>query len=531
MSTNDYQPTLADYLAILRRRSALIIGSFVAIFAVATAVALAVPPVYESTGTILIESQQIPTELVQAPVTSYADERIEIIKQRVMTRENLLRIIAKHGLFQAGGTAVTPSEQVDEIRKSTQVELITANIRTGARGTGTIAFKVSFEHRRPETAQAVANELVTLFLNENVKVRTERATQTTEFLKQESDRLRSELDKLEGQVASYKQQHGSALPDNTLVAVAAMQRVESDLRTVERDYRAAEEELRYLDVEHAAALAGATAVAGGGVAGPPTVAGDLQRSRAELARLQAVYTDDHPDVRSMKRRIEGLEQALAADKAEKAGGAAGGTKDLAVTRIESRMAGVRSRMSGMSAQQASLRAKLGQMEREMQAAPQVERGLAALTRDYQTTQRKYDETRAKLETAQMAENLEGEQKAERFALLEPPALPEKPIKPDRKKMIALGGVMAAAGSAGLAGMAESLLGTVRGLEAISSALGQRPLVNIPYIPVAAEAGQRRRNYMLAGIGLAIVILLALAATHFLYMPLDVVVSKLLIRLG
>src|SRR3954469_1052900 len=112
MSSDDHQLTLADYLAILQRHALLIAGSFLGILVVAAAVALLVPPVYQSTGTILIESQQIPTELVQATVTSYADERIEIIKQRVMTRENLLRIISKHHLFQADGSAATPSAQL-----------------------------------------------------------------------------------------------------------------------------------------------------------------------------------------------------------------------------------------------------------------------------------------------------------------------------------------------------------------------------------------------------------------------------------
>src|SRR3954454_17092883 len=138
MAPDDYQLTLSDYLGILRRRGTLIAGSFLGIFALGIVVALVGPPLYESTGTILIESQQIPTELVQATVTSYADERIEIIKQRVMTRENLLRIIGKYHLFQGDQSVTTPSEQIDEMRKNTQVELITANLKPGMRGTGTI---------------------------------------------------------------------------------------------------------------------------------------------------------------------------------------------------------------------------------------------------------------------------------------------------------------------------------------------------------------------------------------------------------
>ena len=316
MSPDDHQLSLSDYLAILKRRALLIIATFGGVFAVAVAVALLIPPVYQSTGTIMIESQQIPNDLVQATVTSYADERIEIIKQRVMTRENLLRIIEKYQLFKDRGLTFTPSEQIDEMRQLIGVQLVNANMRQGQRGSATIAFRVSFEHRRPDIAQRVANELVTLFLSENVKVRSERATQTTEFLTQEANKLKTELDALESQIASYKQENGAALPQNMTLSMNAIQRLEGELRDTERDHRAAEEEARYLEVELAGAKAAVTnAAVLAGVGSPAAMAdtneAELQKARALLARMATTYTDNHPDVRATKRRIAALEKALA----------------------------------------------------------------------------------------------------------------------------------------------------------------------------------------------------------------------------
>lgn len=531
MSSDDAQLTLPDYLAILRRHAVLIAGSFIAILVVAIAVALLVPPVYQSTGTILIESQQIPKELVQASITSYADERIEVIKQRVMTRENLLRIIRKYQLFQSDRTSLTPSEQIDEMRKDTLVELVNANVNPGARST--IAFKVSFEHRRAEVAQAVANELVTLFLNENVKVRTERATETTQFLKDEADRLRAELDKQEGRIAAYKQEHNSTLPQNLALGLTALQRTESDLRQVESDRRSAEEELRVLESDRATSMAmiAQGQSPSGAVAGSGNPRAELERARIELARLQAIYTESHPDVRAQKRRIENLEQTIAADKAPTAGSGSVAPKDPAVARIDVRIAAIRSRMASLSAQEAAVRSKLAQMEAQIRSAPELERGLAALTRDYETTQRQYAEIRAKQDTAQLAENLEGEQKAERFALLEPPTVPEKPIRPDRKKLITAGFAGAVGGAGALTALVETLHGTVRGIGAISGILGQSPLVTIPYIPVAVEPARRRRIVWTASAGLAAVAVVLVLCVHFLYLPLDVLVAKILMRLA
>ncbi|MCD6661767.1 MAG: Wzz/FepE/Etk N-terminal domain-containing protein [Comamonas sp.] len=550
MSQEDYQPSLRDYIAIVRRHLLLIVATFITVSAAAIAVALLVSPVYQSTGTIMVESQQIPTDLVQATVTSFADERIQIIKQRVMTRENLLRIIDKYKLFEDRSLTFTPSEQVDKMRDLIEVQLVNANVQ-GQRGSATIAFKVSFEDRHPDVAQRVANELVTLFLNENVKVRTERATQTTEFLTQEANKLRNDLNTLEGRIAAYKQENGAALPQNSALSLNAIQRLESDLRTSQRDYSAAEEEARSLDVELAsakAAVASAAAAVGGGSSEADMVdmnRAELQKLRGQLAQMQEIYTDNYPDVRTAKRRIAALEKAIAdAAKQPPAPSAAGNgagaglpvapsvaAAQMVVAKIESRMAAARSRMGALRAEQGQLQARLREAENQMLKAPQVERGLAALMRDHETAQRKYEEIRAKQMNAQVAENLEGEQKAERFTLLEPPIAPDRPIKPNRRKMIALGLILAAVAAAGAVMLLETLRGTVRGVGALMAVVGQRPLVVVPYITIAREHARRRQLLVRAGVTTVLALMLALVAVHFLYMPLDTLAFKILLRLS
>ncbi|ODS91940.1 MAG: hypothetical protein ABS45_09150 [Comamonas sp. SCN 65-56] len=543
----DYQPSLADYIAMVKRHVLLIAVTFISVSAVAITAAVLWPPVYQSTGTIMVESQQIPTDLVQATVTSFADERIQVIRQRVMTRENLMRIIDKFKLFDERSITFTPSEQVDKMRDLIDVQLVNANVQ-GQRGSATIAFKVSFEDRRPDVAQRVANELVTLFLNENVKVRTERATQTTEFLTQEANKFKSDLDKLESQIATYKQENGAALPQNTALAMNAIQRLESDLRNSQRDYNSAEEEARSLDVELASAkvaVASAAAAAGGGTSAAGMVDAnvvELQKLRQQLAQLQELYTDSYPDVRTTKRRIAALEKAIAEAAKEPAPAPPAADANLpvpptvaaaqmVVAKIESRIASARSRMTALRAEQGQIQAQLRAAENQMLKAPQVERGLAALMRDREAAQRKYEEIRAKQMNAQVAENLEGEQKAERFTLLEPPIAPDRPIKPNRRKMIALGLVLAAVAAAGMVVLLETLRGTVRGVGALTAIVGQRPLVIVPYIAIAEEGMRRRKRWLAAATAGAVALVLTLAAIHFFYMPLDLLAFKIMLRLS
>ena len=196
------------------------------------------------------------------------------------------------------------SEKIDEMRNAIGVTLVSAAIK--GRGEVTIAFRLSFEHRQPEIATKVANELVTLFLNENIRQRTERANENTEFAKQEADKLEVALNAQDSRVAEFKEKHSDALPENRELLTNMLTRAESDLKEVDRDYKAAREELRFNELELFAANSG--------VATKPGVAGaaadkpqDLGSLKAEYARLLTLYTEAHPDVRAVKRKIAALE--------------------------------------------------------------------------------------------------------------------------------------------------------------------------------------------------------------------------------
>lgn len=520
---DNYQLTLMDYVAILQRRAWLILGTFAAALAVGVAVVLAIPPVYRSAGTVLVESQQIPSDMVQSAVTSFADERIEVIKQRVMARENLLRIIRKHGLFAGGESSSAASDQVEAMRRAVSVDLVNATVRHDRPEPATIAFSISFEHRRPEVAQAVANDLLALFLEENAKVRTQRASQTTEFLTQEAEKLKKELDTIESRIARYKQENGSALPENVALGMAAVQRVEADLRQVERDHSAAEDALRALEAERVLAPDAAT------LAGTPSSQSELQRARAELARLSATYTENHPDLRMARRRVESLEKAAQAEASAPARAPQGANAALA--RIDSRAAALRQRIRVLEGQRSSLRAKLGQMDAALVRSPQTERGLMALTRDQQTAQRKYEEILAKKMTAQLAENLEGDQKAERFRMLESPVLPDRPVRPDRKKLLTLSVMLALGAAAAAVALMEALHGVVRGAGQITALLGQEPLVLVPVIPATPPAARRSKVLRTLTGGGMVAGCIALAIVHLLVQPLDLIVMNTLSRLG
>ena len=516
---SEYALTLYDYLDIVRRRALVMLASFVVVIVTASALAILLPPVYQSSGTILIESQQISTSIITSSVTGYVSERIAVIKQRVMTRENLVIIMKKYNLFRDKNESRVTSELVNDLRKRIKIR-----IQGGSNRGKTISFSISFEDRYAQLAYGVTSELVTLFLDENIKSRVESATETTKFLSQEAKRLKTDLETMESLVATYKQEHADSLPQNLNLKTAILQRTEIALANLDRDYKASENELKRLERELTAAKSGLD------VAETPMF--QLQQLKAEYRQASINFKNTHPTIRALKRKIAMLEKGdiLEENIVTPATEIGGLINSELVLKVETLISTEKNRLKSIDSQRKPMRNKITLYEKQIIKTPLVELGLSSLLRDHSSARRKYEEIQSKQLTAQVAENLEGENKSERFSLIDPPLLADKPIKPNRSKIFILGLIMAFAAAGGIAFLLEMINQRIRGKGALTAVLGYKPLVEIPYITTRGEHLQRKLLIKKGLISLAILIAVSLIVVHFAYMELDLLFYKILARL-
>jgi uncharacterized protein involved in exopolysaccharide biosynthesis len=294
-------------LAIARRWKYTIIISTMLLLIIGIAIAVILPPVYQSSATILIEQQHIPSELVKSTVTSYADERIKLIEQRVMTVSNLTKVIDKYNVYSNKRDSLSQSELVDLFKENTIVELVNADVTNkGNKAKATIAFRLIFLDKSPVIAQRVTSELVTLFLNENVRARTQSAEETSRFLEEEAEKLKVETQSIENEIADYKQKHNDSLPEMMTANLAMISRIESDL-----DQLTLQEKLTTERRISLGAQLGATSpyVATQSGEGGAHTASTLPELKALESNLLGKYSESHPDVQLVRRQIENLEKA------------------------------------------------------------------------------------------------------------------------------------------------------------------------------------------------------------------------------
>ena len=184
--------SLQTYVAIFHRRRTLIVLAVGILLGLCLAAAFLWPATYKSMATILIEEQEIPSELVHSTITSYADQRIETIKQQVMSRTTLWKVVEQYNLYQDLRQTNPAEEVVKRFTKDIAVEVISADVvdkRTQHPTKATIAFTVAYQSNSPDLAQKVANELTSLFLGQNLKSRERQAQEATSFLQQEAENL------------------------------------------------------------------------------------------------------------------------------------------------------------------------------------------------------------------------------------------------------------------------------------------------------------------------------------------------------
>ncbi|WAK01149.1 hypothetical protein [Methylobacter sp. YRD-M1] len=488
-----------------------------------------------------------------------------------MTTDNLTKIIDKFNLYHEQKEKLTPAELAEQFRINAHLELVNADvISQGRHSKATLAFKLSFDDKDPLLAQKVTNELVTLFLNENVRNRTERAEETTVFLEAEAQKFKIDIQKIENELAEYKEKYRDSLPELLPVNLSTVSRIESEIQQLDLREKMLDE--RKISLRSQMAIAGQSSLSSASDGSAPrslaelkleqtrllsrysanhpdvmqikrqveilesgrspeqSEAGtELQDAKQQLAKLRQQYSDNHPDVKAAQRKVAELTGTSNPAAAKKLADQAIDNPTLLQIKSELGVADVE--LANIRMHRAELREKLKTLEINISQTHQVERGYYELMRDLDNNKAKYNELKAKQLEAKLAQTLEEEQKAEKFSLIEPPLLPNKPIKPNRFKILLMGFVASIGAGFGAGYLREMMDGSIRGHRSLAHIVGAEPLVVVPYIKNQEDIDRTRRNIINFSIIAGVLLLGMIVSVHTLYMPLDVLWYKAWNRLG
>ena len=570
---------ISYYLHLLKIKKWHFIIPAVLISIIGFLVAMLLPSVYESSSTILIESQQIPQDFVRATVTGMADERIQSLTQQILSRAKLSEIIKEYNLYPEKRDYYTQEEILDKMREDIKVqtigvdELQAKKSKSGKKsgpGGVTIAFTITYQGKKPNAVLKVATNLTSLYLERNLKERQEKAETTTKFLEAELKELDERIASLGQKITKFKEAHGGAIPEMRGFNLSQAERLENETKLLENQLRASQDKKVNLEGQ-LAAVNPDLPLAGGQTLDPKT---RLYAAQVELATMMGKNSDTHPDVIKLKKEIAGLEKMVSAQggqtsvrrqkltqlKAELAtkegrlsldhpeikklqreiaklekelekpeptvASPAKNPNNPAYIALVTQIEGANNEIRMYGKQLADFRQRLGMFRQRLEETTKTEQEYAALLRDYENAHKKHMEVMNKLLESRIGEGMEESQKAEKFTLVDPPILPEKPVFPPRL-LILLGSLfLGLSGGIGTVLLADQMDHTVRDAEDIHWVSDMPVLGTISRIETPEYIRWLKRRRLIIAGSTCLSIVLFLVIVHFFFRDLWVFWAQL-----
>ena len=486
------------YLGVVRRRHLHFLIPLLLGWIAVWSVSWILPPRYKSSTLILVEQPSMPSNYVTPNVTDNLQERLQSITQQILSRTRLLQIVNSANLYTAGQGKVTPDDLVERLRKDIQIELVRDNQNRIS------AFNVYYTAADPHTAQRVTSDLTNLFINENLESRQQQSEGTTKFLEDQLESARQTLSQQEEKIRVFKAQHVAELPTQLQANLQILSGLQSQLQSQQDALNSAKQQRIYLQslVDQYHSLQPTGKGGDDSPAGLPAIDQELDRLKSQLTDLNSRYTDSHPDVRKVKSQIAKTEKVRDNLIAELKNKSAGSSSTPVVTDPShpSPLAQLQSQLQANSAEIANreraiseITNRINDYQGRLNQEPVREQELADLTRGYDQSKANYDDLLKKKNESAMATSMELMQQGERFRIIDPPSLPQKPDFPNRLKFCGIGlGVGLALGVV-IAGAFELLDAKVYDEKALKDMLPVPVISEIPVVSTPADEHREKRR--------------------------------------
>lgn len=460
---------LAHLPTIIRERYRWLLVPAILCFVAGIVAAFTLPAVYRSTATLLVESPQLPEDVIGTQDVDIVDQRIAKIRQQVLSRPRLIELIQKHRLYTDERSSKSLSEIIEKMRNSTTIETVSAELQRATAGrSSTIAFALSFDYKEAPQAQAVAQDMAEQVLLIDATKSSEQATNTVQFLTDQATALQSQMAELEASIETIKAQNGFALSNpGIMVMGGGGGSYDAQIIALQRDNAllAAQREAMKSAAER-----------------DPLVAS----AEAELAAAQARYSEGHPDIGIAKRRLAEARRLAASNQAKRP-----------ADTIDQQIASNNAQISALQSVKAQEIGRVTAAQSAQARAPLVQEQIAQQQQKLDGLNAQYESVSTKLLAAQASAKAESEQKGERLSVIDPPVVPENPSSPNRPLLIAGGLAFGLGFGLFLILVVELYYRPIRDMLDIRTVTGDMPLVSIPTIDAAVQEPKTRMQRLLA----------------------------------
>ena len=394
------------------------------------------PAVYRSEALILVDSQKIPEQYVSSTVNTEVQDRLASISQEILSTTRLQKVIDSFGLYREERKRLVPEEIIELMRKDISIKLEKGWTR-GRPG----AFRVGYQGQNPTVVTEVATQLANLFIEENLRTRERQAEGTADFIDSQLNEAKKSLDALEAKVSQYKLAHNGDLPEQQTALSATLGRLQIELQGNQDAINRTQQNKLMLEgtVDMAEAADGilrnnqrAANQSEAGKNSIPAPEQDSEFLQAQYNALSKRYQPTYPRMVALQHEIE--KQKMAED-----------SQRARIENLKTQIAQSDREIQQRSNERDGILKSIAQYQARIEQLPEREQDMAALDAGLRDFEEKYDKSLLdKKLAASMASDMERRQEGERFTMLDPPRVPEKPVSPKRPLLTSIGCVFSLA---------------------------------------------------------------------------------------
>jgi succinoglycan biosynthesis transport protein ExoP len=456
-----------DYLSLVRRRKWWIIVPAVLCFVGTALLAVFLPRVYRSAATITVSSPAISAELLKQAGPLSGDERIRAISQQLLSRAVLEQVVRDEHLAPDGNIDAAVDRLLQPGRiKVEPTELLKQVSREGLR---LDAFLLSYAGSTPGEAQRVADTIARVFVEASSRTREARAEDTSAFIAAQLSASKARLDQIEARLRTAKESYMGRLPEQTQSNLSIAAGMRQQLESTAIALRGEQDRLSMIERQIDAMKQGAGDIALSGRAPMSSSQARVLQLQQELATARGVYTEKHPEIQRLQEDLAAAKRDAAAERERPEEDRLQtlqmepGYRQLLADRETARL-----RIRDLQRAESHMRAQVASYQSRVEAAPMVEQQLASLQREYDLERKQYGDLSAKLQSAELAENLERRRGGEQFQVLYAAYVPREPESPNVLRLLLIG-VALGIGLGGASAIAREYLDRsvhdLRGLQA------------------------------------------------------------------
>jgi polysaccharide chain length determinant protein (PEP-CTERM system associated) len=505
---------ITRYAQALWRRRGLACAVVVIVLAIAVPTILALPALYKSTATLLVQGQ-VSDPLLQSQASG-GDSQLQAINQEALTRTHLSDLVDRFGLYPETRAKGPIDPVLQRLVHDIKVD-VTSTEQVNGQPT-TVAFTVTYTGRDAQQSADVANALASFYVAQSTKIRSGQATRTAELLQQQLEDLKKQLDARSDKVNAFAASHAAAIPSQAASEIEALQRLsgqlqisdDAQMKLIERR-QSLQSQIADLDTHPATAAT--------------DVEARLAAQRKKLADLQSQYTAINPDVKQAKKELDDLQKQVGAEHTTK-------VDDSGTMRatLEASQKETEAQLQQIAKDREGLTRDISQHERSVAGAAVQQPQMEAITRDYQSTRDLYDSLMKRYSDARLAERVETSDAGEDIRVLDPAVAAPAPFAPHRAILLGMALIAACVLAWCAVLVTERMDTSFAGLDDLQAFTRVPVLASIPNIVTPKDRRRTRAKVFASAVGLFVVAaLFGAAAFHFA--AGNDALARLLSRLG